>query len=1003
MPDGFKAGSAYIEIDADADVAISKVERQLKASKGRLGRAADGVGKEMGAHIGTGLDKALDQELSSRLGAKSAKVGREIGTELGDGIDDGAGRALSKSPKTKKATEEVAGRTQAVFKAMAFAGAFGGLPIAAAGASAATVLEFAAIPLGLAAVAAKVQAENADVATSYTRLGDTATGVMKRASSVMVDDLVAGTDKLTASTRRLEPALTGAFRNSAPAVDGTVTALTTLADEALPGVITGTTKTGVAMEGLNTLSRSVGRGITDLFQNSARGAEDASRNMGTFGGIVQDAAGFLGTLMANLNGAASGTLPMFRGALTQVYGILTQVTGSGVAPLVSGVSAFITVTSGALGVIHAVTSGLGGWASPLAAAYGGFKALDLISGSKFGDKIGQQFDGLGGRIKAAEGARAKFSTGMSGLASAAFSPVGIAAGALTIGLGLLGVAHQKAAADAAAQKQREGDLAAVLRESNGAINDNVRSQAAKALQDLQVSNTGKNYLQVARELGVSQADLTSAYLGNATAGERVRNALKGMVDGSIEWVDNGTGATETMTAQGQTARDLMAAMTGVGSEFANASAKNKDLQDAARGTAASLDTMSPALAAAQQGAGKLTSAFAALYSPLVSAGDKANALITILDRLTGRTASYEESVQTTNDTLRGMADALAAGMDPAKGWGDALLNADGTVSTLTENGSNLQNQLVTIQSGFANTGASIQGLVESGMTYTDASAKVRGELSRQRESFVTVATAMLGSREAAEALADNYGLLPDEVVTKVTDYGSAVATQSDVDTLDAKLKGLPPNTPVRVTSLTAEAEQKLKDLNYTVTHMDDGTVIIYANPSNALAGAALVESRVQSLQDKTVYINVVATGVSQAAAAVAGIAGRAAAAVNHDGGYTKTQGNTHIRHRQTGGPTPVLAGMAGAAVYGETGVELGFPSRSEYVSTALQTSRMERGLTAGMELASQLPTQRTGSSSTDERSPIQITIQVYPTPSMDIDALTTKISRKIRQQLQGGS
>lgn len=962
MPEGFKAGAAYVELDVDADPAIAKTEKAIRDSKGRF-----------------------------------IKAGTEVGEGLGDGIDEGAGRATERSPKLKKATEKVAGRTEAVFQGLKFAGAFGGLPIAAAGATALTVGAFAAIPIALVAAAAKANAGIDSVAVAYTRFADTSTGVFQRSASVLQDELVAGTNDLEKSVRKLEPALTGAFNNSAPAVQGLVKATTTLVDESLPGILTGTTKTAAAMEGLNNLTKGVGRGITDFFQNSARGADAAVGSMATFGGITQDLAGFLGNLVANLTIAGGPALGQFRNALSMVYSILEQVTGSGVSPLVAGVSAFITVTSGALGVVLALTQGLGGWLSPLAMAYAAFKAMDMIT---FG-KLTGGFTGLTTKIKEADGVRGKFSAGMSGLASAAFSPAGVAAGALTIGLGLLGVAQQKAAADAAAHKARVADLAAALRESKGAIDSNVRSLAAKSLQDTEVTNTGKSYLQVARELGISQSDLTSAYLGNAAASDKIKTALKGMVDGSIMWQDTGTGATEVMSAQGQTARDLLESMGGMETEYGKAAQKNKDLAAAAGESSAAMSNMSPALAAAQQGAGKLATAYTTLFSPMATVADKANALITILDRLAGRTPSYEESVQSMNDILRSMGDAMASGMDQTKGWGDALLNADGTVSTFTENGSNLQNNLVGLQSGFANAGASIQELVEGGMTYNSAAAQVQATLQTQRDRFIDLASKMGLTRDQAVDLANKYGLLPEKVVTQVTDFGSAVTTASDVTALDAKLKGLPPDTPVRVTSITAESEQRVKDLGYTVTHMQDGTVLVYANTSNAIAGANEVESRVQAIQDRTVYVNVVATGVASALASIASVASRAAAAVSHDGGRVGPRSLPSApRARRTGGPTPFLAGMANATLVGETGPEIIYPDRSSYVATAVQTKRAEKAA-RGAAVA----TERSGRTGTAvlERPSVTNQFNIYPAPGMDEDALARKVSRLVERKMRGGA
>jgi len=1029
MTEGFKAGAAYIDVDGDADVAIRKIERQiknaggrlstvasrigsnmgakigsnierqLKASQGRLGVAADGIGTRISGKINSAISKGLGGKIDTSIGKRATQVGQAVGSALGDGIDDGASRSIGSSggPKTKKALDSVAERTQAQFQGLVFAGAFGGLPIAAAGASALTIGALAAIPIAAVAGAATLQSGNERVEKSYTRLADTAMGVMKRASSVLVDDLVDGTDKLEVATRKLEPAITSVFRNSAPAVDGVVTAVTSLANEAMPGVLTASTKTGAAMTGLVSIATGAGRGISDFFTNVSKGAESSAKNGAILGRVIQDLLGFAGSLVSNL-ASNTGALNSFANVMTTVYSTVLNLTQAGGA-LTGFVGGFTAVVSGALSVVNGLSTGLGGVLAPLLAMGGAFKALDMLTFGKLTANLGTQFAGLGTSIGAANGARAKFATGMAGLGRAVMSPVGLATMGLVAGLALLGMAQQRAAQAAADHKARVQDLASALRESNGAINDNVRSAAAKSLADAKMETSGKGFLDTARQLGVNLPQLTDAYLGNDAAGRKIVDTLKAQIAEGEKYASSRAEA-DALQEKKAMAADLIATMGNVNGAYALAVQANKDLAAASGTSASAMDTMSPALAAAQQGVGKLASAYTTLYTPMSSAADKGAALVAILDRITGRTPSFEEAIQSTNDVLRGMADAFSQGMDTTKGWGQELINADGTVNTMTENGSNLQNQLVSIQGGFANAAGSIQELVEGGMTYNSASEKVRAELQRQRDAFIAIQTPILGSKAAAEALANTYGLLPDEAVTKVTDHGSAIITQTDVNNLLLKVKELPPNTPVRVTSITAEAEQKLKDLGYTVTHMPDGTVLIFANNRQALAGAAEVESRVQAIQDRSVYINVVATGVAQAAAAVAGIAARASAAVNHDGGFTKTVGHKHLRHRATGGPTPFIAGLEGAAVYGERGVEVGFPGRSEYVSTALQTARMERGASAMAEAIRTLPS---GRSESGGGTTINLTVDVHPTPSMDVDAFTTKIIRKIQQRLNGGS
>lgn len=1054
MGEGFKVGSAFIDVDADATAAVAKLRRQLaaakgplsktadeigdefgrrlgskiekhmkaakgrissiasdigndagskivstmdkqlKGAKGRLGNTATGLGETVAAKVSSSLTKTLGTKLDASLQAKAKGVGDGIGNALGDGVDDGGSRTITKSSKIKKSLDSVADRAQAQFKGMVFAGAFAGLPAAAAIAAAGTVASLAIIPLALVAGAAKLQAGNDDVARSYQQLGDTATNSLTRASSVLAGPLIKGTDKLTQGMLRLEPAMTGAFKLAAPAIDGVVDSVLTFTNEAMPGMITGLTQTKTVMTGVEALAKGTGRGVSDFFANVSTGSQSAAVNSATLGRVIQDLLGFAGTLLANLSNGGTTILPMFANSLSQIYGVIETLTGSGIAPLVGGVSGFITVVSGALGVVQALAGGLGGWLGPLAAAVGAFKAMDMLT---FG-KLTGGLSGIGTSIKAADGARGKLAAGLSGLAGL-FTPGNVAAAALTIGLFALGSAQQAAAQRAAEHKARIADLSGALRDSNGAVNENVRALAAKALSETSVAGSGKKVLEMAREQGVSLADLTSAYLGNEGAQKRVTEQLGRYGQSVYDASKGGAALTEQQRGQISDNFALTEAVKGSNTEYGKAVQANRDLAAASAAAASAVGGTTPAIQNAAQASGALRAAWATMYSPLTSVTDAANALTLVLDRLHGRVPSYEEAVQSSNDTLRSMADSLNSAEFAANGFGDALLNSDGTVSTWTKNGSDLQNNLVTLQGGFTNAAASIHGLVAGGLSYDAAAQQVNATLTTQRDKFVELAQKMGLSGEQANALADKYGLIPSEVVTTITDYGSAVSTSADVDTLTGKLKGMPADTPVRITSITAEAEAKLVSMNYTVTHMDDGTVLVFANTSQASSAVAGVQGQVNSLQSKTITITVNEIRNAQAySASVGGVSGQAT------GGYqfpASRFGGKTARHRDTGGTLSAMPGLAGASWTGERGPELSFPTQTSYIATNQQSLRFERRAKAG-ELAIQRDI-NIASPDPAVAPSIQLTINVYPSAEMDVDAFVDKVARKTQRLLNGGS
>ncbi len=102
---------------------------------------------------------------------------------------------------------------------------------------------------------------------------------------------------------------------------------------------------------------------------------------------------------------------------------------------------------------------------------------------------------------------------MRGLVGVMGGPWGLALTGVAVGLGLLADRQQKAAERAAAHEQRISDLTEALLASNGAIDANVRAQAAKFLMDTKTADGGQRLVDVMKNAGVSLSELTDAYLG----------------------------------------------------------------------------------------------------------------------------------------------------------------------------------------------------------------------------------------------------------------------------------------------------------------------------------------------------------------------------------------------------------------------------------------------------------------------------------------------------------
>jgi hypothetical protein len=114
---------------------------------------------------------------------------------------------------------------------------------------------------------------------------------------------------------------------------------------------------------------------------------------------------------------------------------------------------------------------------------------------------------------------------------------------------------------------------------------------------------------------------------------------------------------------------------------------------------------------------------------------------------------------------------------------------------------------------------------------------------------VQTATSLGLSSEAANRLADSYGLIPSQVLTTVTTAGTAENTQLQVQSVFDKLKNLPPNTPVTVTGLTEDAIKKLNEVGVKTTTLPDGKIKVTADTSGAISA---LQSVVRQFQNKVI-------------------------------------------------------------------------------------------------------------------------------------------------------
>jgi hypothetical protein len=823
-----KAGSDAVD-DFDGSFSGKLSEKAIAAAQKAGGDSGDAFGEKLIASSKRGTQKAtsaIEKELASSQ-AKIADIGEQIGDAAGNGIEKGAKAGAKRGGDAVDGEmSRVAGRANKAFDAKLFTGLSIGLPAAAAAGSLAAAGALALPGIAVVAVAGLILRNNEKVQASFNDLSNNVIADSDQMAQVMAGPLAEAGSDLQASWDRLRPLAQAAFRAAVPEVKTLTGAVTDLAEGALPGMVTGLKASHPALLGVRVLAGEAGKGLGEFFANASQGAPAAGQGMTIFAGTLRMVEARAGTLFANLANGSSGPLTQLHVVVDQATGALLDLTSKGSAAIGfltgfgSAAGGTITVLRGALTILDALPDGI--------AQFGGSLAAAAMIGNKFGLDLGAQFSGIGAKVRAAgndlsgiEKGAAKAGTAVGALGAAAISPTTLAVAGLAAGLMILGQHQQDAAADAAAHAGRERDLAAALKESKGAVTESVRAAAIKQLGDYKVADGTRNLLadtqKLAGDSGVKL--LTEGYLGNADASKKLVAQLRettaehtkaagasDLLFTDLTHLQTGAGGVmQVLDDTGFSAKQLADIVESSGGDFAKAKAQ--------------LDALGIATSAGAKPMNALESAMDGLKDAASGSEEKLSALVDVLNILEGRNASFEESIQSGNDALRSMEDGLKKGIEKADGFGKSLINADGSLNTFTANGSQLQDLATGLQTSFSKAGTSIDEMVRKGMPFDQATKKVNDSLAVQRDRFVDIAQKMGLTKTEAQGLADKYGLLPQEITTRVTaDTKQAQDAITALPEMAANTKGAIP--------ISADVNTATNQINTVVTYADGSTGVI---------------------------------------------------------------------------------------------------------------------------------------------------------------------------------
>jgi hypothetical protein len=523
----FKVASAYADFRIDVDKGIDEAKANIKRRQRDLDASAKikldvdvrdakaGLRKEFANERFT-IKADADTTLAR---ARLEKLTGEGTFKIKPDVDVPASRRAEQA--LDGTVSRMASRANAKFDLLKFTAFTVGLPAAAGAGALLAVAALGAIPLAFGGIAAKMLSSTDAVSSKWGAFADQVQRDGLDMAATIGGPVLASIDILGAGWDRLKPKVQSLGLAAAPGITILTQGIDRLAENAMPGLIRGTQRSGDAVDGLGTLMAQTGAGTSDFFDNLSQGSTAAGRDTVILGGTIQTLLGRLGQLGANLSSNGAQPLRTLDVIVDQLSGSLVDMTaqGSGVIGMFTG---FGNVGAGLATVLHGVAAAASALPPGITQVGGSILATSMIA-QKFGIDTGAAFEGIGTKIKSAEGATGKFKAGFTGIASGLINPATVAVTLLGVGLDLLGQQQERASQYAAQHRDTVRSLTEAIREDNGVMGEHVTKVNMNALE---TKNAAANLSVYGRNLG----DAKLAIEGNADAYDRLNYSARAQLD-----------------------------------------------------------------------------------------------------------------------------------------------------------------------------------------------------------------------------------------------------------------------------------------------------------------------------------------------------------------------------------------------------------------------------------------------------------------------------------------
>lgn len=493
---------------------------------------------------------------------------------------------------------------------------------------------------------------------------------------------------------------------------------------------------------------------TKAVSESGYAAEQAAAKNNNLKGDLENLGGSMESLMISVGEGAQGPLRKM------VQGLDTMV--DAFAGLPSGAQQTIVVMAslaGVFGAVHKAAGNLNGSTSTMANNIG--LAIDPIQRVKTALASAQTaFDLFKGSSMSASEQMEAFGTSASKaqLKTAGFKAVGSSIMSLLGGPWGIALTVAGVALSAFISQQQKAKAASEQLESALESGSDVASEIAGAYQDM--SSGGVKLTTWLDKAGISLTDMTSAAMGNEAALKRVNKQIK-------EIDKPGPGATA--------AAAIKKALKEESKAYDDASRKANEKSKAAKNA---VDADGKSASAAKEAA----SANKELGSSASDASSQIDDLVQALFGLESGNLTADQAVDQLNQKIGELSDTC-------KDNGVVFDQSGNLLDRFSEQGTKTKQALEDIASSAQNAAEKILKQGESTGFSSDEIERANGVLQDARDAIIRQAEASGMSEQAANALADRWGLSSDSIKASIDNIRmTADNNKAKLDVDDSKAK-----------------------------------------------------------------------------------------------------------------------------------------------------------------------------------------------------------------------